>query len=87
VWDQILILDTVCWSLSLWLSSLCMKQGNLFCFVLFCYAEMKSPKAWCFMLCSHIFGKLLMSKGCTDLVWDCLEKTIDYWIIFSMKTK
>jgi hypothetical protein len=33
VCDQILILDTLCWSLSLWLSSLCMKQGTLFCFV------------------------------------------------------
>jgi hypothetical protein len=67
---------------------LCMKQGSLFCFVML---RWDPPKPWGFMLCSCIFKELLMSRGALtwfETVWSySVEKTIDYWIIFSMKTK
>jgi len=78
VCDQILILETLCWSLSLWLSMYETRK-----FVLFCYAEMRSSQTMVLhAVLSHIFKELLMSRGAMtwlETVWsNSVEKTIDY---------
>jgi hypothetical protein len=71
-----------------------MKQGSLFCFVLFCFAlvvRLICSKSRCFMPHSWYLQKALCEYGCTDLVWDCLE--LHMWklliiesFVLSMKT-
>jgi hypothetical protein len=48
---------------------LSMKEGRLFCFVLFCFVVMRSTEQGCFksgVLC--VIGKLLLRTGCMGLV-------------------
>jgi hypothetical protein len=55
-----------------------MKQGSLFCFVLF--ATLRSPKLWCIHALG-IFRKLSMSKGDLtwfETVWSYSVEAIDY---------
>jgi hypothetical protein len=65
-----------------WLS---IYEAKVVCFVLSCWDLSNHHGTSCHTL--GIFGKLLMSKGCIDLVWDYGVEAIDYWIIFLMKIK
>jgi hypothetical protein len=65
-----------------------MKEGSLFCFVLFGFVVMRSTDALDCVL--GVFGKLLTRRGAWDWfhdVWTCDAKVLEYWMIFSLKIK
>jgi hypothetical protein len=41
-----------------------MKEGSLFCFVLFCIIVMRSTEPECFKSCSWCLSKALDKEGC-----------------------
>jgi hypothetical protein len=65
-------------------------EAHVVCFVLFCLSSWDLPNhgaSWCML---RIFRKILMSRGAPtwfETVWSYSVEAIDYWTIFSMKTK
>jgi hypothetical protein len=58
--------------------------------VLFCHVMLRSPKPGCFMPTSWYLWKALIwvQVHWLETVWSyCVEEAIDYWTIFSTKTK
>ncbi len=67
-----------------------LKQGSLFCFVLFCLSHWDFPNQNTLCHTLGIFGKLSMSRGAPtwfETVWSYGVEAIDYWTIFSLKIK
>jgi hypothetical protein len=66
-----------------------MKEGNLFCFISFCHAEISQNRM--------LHAALLVSSESSERVkgaltwfetgWSYGVKAIDYWTIFQMKIK
>jgi hypothetical protein len=62
---------------------LSMKQGSLFCFVM-----LRSPKPWCFRLCSWYLQNLSMNEDALalfEIVWNYGLEVTNYWTIFQWK--
>jgi hypothetical protein len=62
-----------------------MKEGSLFCFVV-----MRSTQLGCFRSCTWCPWKALDEEGCMGLVpWhlDWGAKVLEYWMMFSLKSK